>query len=773
MCAVSPAPPPPPSPTAAAAAEGGGCVGDDGVAIEGCVVGVKLGVQQGVGERGVRQLEGGWAEAAVVSPAAPVVRRLQSPVAQRACCARRPWVHCSCRSELAVEPVTPVVRRLQSPPVAPPLAARAPPLAAREPPLQHAHCPSSQHATPAVRSPPLQPTRHSPAARSPPLQPARRPLAARSPPLQPACRPLAACLPPLAAREQPSGGPLAAPCCPLAAPCSLRSAPCSPLAAPCSPLAAPCSPRAALWQPARRPLQPAHRPLQPARRPLQPARYPLQPVRRPQAARSPPLAARAPPSGSLLAAPLAARAPPSGSPLASLSAGRPRPMASLSVLMFDHEGCPIQFNTWLDDLQLYLPSDSRDSVSLFDHTSGASPAPPATADSATRSQWPTRDATTRLAVRNHLPLAKRAHFGQHKTAKALYDAVVARYSSPATTALGRLILPYFAFAGVGASVAAVVAVVGLGVAVVAAVGVVAVAMVAVGVELFRGEVLAVARGSSSSVGARPLCLSSFTCGKLHTQHRCFSRLDDAWRAEIGDEAEHPRLEELLRSGVDIFALDYDAILAAMYALFVSAEGDCYLCVLPDPGIEAAALGASESALPGTVPTEVLHTLTLDSGASRSFFRDSLHLPSFSTNLVRTAALQDAMVTTTTPGGQRVSICTYTRTGRHLATFTRRPRSSLYTLTAEPPQVAAPAQVSVSGPVVAPCLCRLLSHKTLMWHHRLGHPSLPRWHALPPPFHLQLHERFREDLLVLLLHSDRGGEFSSDLLRDFCCGEGIL
>ncbi|CAI7874938.1 unnamed protein product [Closterium sp. NIES-53] len=87
-------------------------------------------------------------------------------------------------------------------------------------------------------------------------------------------------------------------------------------------------------------------------------------------------------------------------------------------------------------------SDSRDIVSLFDHTSGASLAPLATADSATRSQWLTRDAAARLAVLNHLPLAERAHFGQHKTAKALYDAVVARYSSPATAALGRLLLPY-------------------------------------------------------------------------------------------------------------------------------------------------------------------------------------------------------------------------------------------------------------------------------------------------------------------------------------------
>ncbi|CAI7828754.1 unnamed protein product [Closterium sp. NIES-53] len=139
-----------------------------------------------------------------------------------------------------------------------------------------------------------------------------------------------------------------------------------------------------------------------------------------------------------------------------------------------------------------------------------------------------------------------------------------------------------------------------------------------------------------------------------------------------------------------------------------------------PCIEAAALGASEASLPCTVLAEVLHTFTLDSGASRCFFRDStiltpvhapvpvrladasrgpvlarsstvlpclavpssslsgLHLPSFSMNLVSTAALQDAMVTTTTPG----------------------------------------------GPVAPPCSCRLLSHQTLLWHNHLGHPSLP-------------------------------------------------
>ncbi|CAI7835153.1 unnamed protein product [Closterium sp. NIES-54] len=211
----------------------------------------------------------------------------------------------------------------------------------------------------------------------------------------------------------------------------------------------------------------------------------------------------------------------------------------------------------------------------------------------------------------------------------------------------------------------------------------------------------------------------------------------------GGQRQQQQRRSEAQSGVAIFELDFAAILTAMCGLSVSAEGDCYRCVPPDPGIEAAALGASESALLDTARAEALHTFTLDSSDSRCFFRDSttltplsapvpvkladpsggplvarssivllcpavpsgslsgLHLPSFSTKLVRTAALQDSMVTNTTPGGQRVSICTCTRTGRHLATFTRWQGSSLYTLATESPQVAASAQVSASGQGPAP------------------------------------------------------------------------
>ncbi|CAI7928061.1 unnamed protein product, partial [Closterium sp. NIES-54] len=300
-----------------------------------------------------------------------------------------------------------------------------------------------------------------------------------------------------------------------------------------------------------------------------------------------------------------------------------------------------------------------------------------------------------------------------------------------------------------------------------------------------------------------------TCGRLHTQHHCFSRLDDAWRAEFGDDAELPRWADLLKSRIATFDLDFDAILSAMYALSVSAEGDCYRCVPPYPDIAAAALGASESGtLPGTAPAQALHTLTLNSGASTCFLRDSttlaplstpipvrladpsggpvvarsstvlpcpailsgslsgLHLPSFSTNLVSTAALQDAMVTTTTPGCQRVSICTCTRTGPHLATFTRRPGSSLYTLAIESPQVAAFAQVPASSAALAFLASRGGSAPLLnpRFPRRLLPCRLSAWtkdqvvDVLIPwirKVRLQLRERFGQDLPVLRLHSDRG------------------
>ncbi|CAI7930379.1 unnamed protein product, partial [Closterium sp. NIES-54] len=271
----------------------------------------------------------------------------------------------------------------------------------------------------------------------------------------------------------------------------------------------------------------------------------------------------------------------------------------------------------------------------------------------------------------------------------------------------------------------------------------------------------------------------------------------------------------------------------------AALGSSESAVAPSAGESVADLGARESAdalgagastATGPASTEALHTFTLDSGASRCFFRDcttvtplashvpvsmadptwdpvvarastvlpcpaipsgslsGVHLPAFSTNLLSNAVLQDEWVDTFILGRQRVAICKCSQTGRHLATFTRQPGSSLYTLTtasaqvAESGHVAASSRVSASGQFATSCSCRVLSHQTLLWHHRLGHPSLLRLHSmhsrllfsslpkslpslprLPAPPCLpwiratlrQLRERFRRDLPVLRLHSDRG------------------
>ncbi|CAI6010458.1 unnamed protein product [Closterium sp. NIES-65] len=94
-------------------------------------------------------------------------------------------------------------------------------------------------------------------------------------------------------------------------------------------------------------------------------------------------------------------------------------MATPGVLTFDTEGRAVDIEVWVDDLQLFLQCDRADGLSLFDLTSGVSPAPPATADSTVLSQWATRNAAARLAVRRHLPTTERAHFSQYKSAKTL------------------------------------------------------------------------------------------------------------------------------------------------------------------------------------------------------------------------------------------------------------------------------------------------------------------------------------------------------------------
>ncbi|CAI7866807.1 unnamed protein product [Closterium sp. NIES-53] len=576
--------------------------------------------------------------------------------------------------------------------------------------------------------------------------------------------------------------------------------------------AALCSPHAALLA-AYRQLHIYSNSL-PARRlasrvPPLPARAPLCPARVPPCPALP--ACR--PAGRRPALPCQLRRPALRASLAL--AGRPAHRAVLAC-----------FDTWLDDIQLYLLSDSRDGVSLFDLTSRASLAPPATADSATRSIWLTRDAAARLAVRNHLSLAERAHFGQHKTAKALYDAVVTRDSFPATAALGRLILPYlfpelFAFATVDdlithlctsdtcyradltaefldknpppiyitlyfvvtrlpESLRAVrdhflaldptdLTVDLLEQHLLAAETSVVAVCAARGTPrtpFFEGcypSPLAPSYASAAVdiLGNEDVRAASAPSGKCRSGKGKGGKSGGGGSGGGGGGGDGGgggggggggsgggsagfggggggrggsgggggggsgsggggsgggRGGAVQRGGSDGGQRQQQQRpsktrtpqqLREWFAQR-GASGGSVRPMPPDPGIEAAALGAGESALPGTVPAEVVHTFTLDSGASRCFFCDSTTLTPLPTPVpVRLAdPLGGPVLARSSTVLPCAAVPSGSLSGLHLPSFSTN-------------------LVSPSGPVAAPCSCRFLSHQTLLWHHRLGHPSLPR------------------------------------------------
>ncbi|CAI7922167.1 unnamed protein product [Closterium sp. NIES-54] len=198
------------------------------------------------------------------------------------------------------------------------------------------------------------------------------------------------------------------------------------------------------------------------------------------------------------------------------------------------------------------------------------------------------------------------------------------------------------------------------------------------------------------------------------------------------------------------------------------------------------LPVAERASESAAFDETLHTFTLDSGASRCFFRDC-------TTLTPLAAPVPVSLADPT-GGPKVA------------------RASTVL-----PCPAIPSD-SLSGLHLPTFSTKLVSNATLqdvwtlLWHHRLGHPSLPRLRSmhsrllvsglprslpslprspappcLPcvegrqraaphsskfPPTTAPLQTLHMDDLPVLRLHSDRGGEFSFDLLAELCQDKGI-
>ncbi|CAI7908546.1 unnamed protein product, partial [Closterium sp. NIES-54] len=327
-------------------------------------------------------------------------------------------------------------------------------------------------------------------------------------------------------------------------------------------------------------------------------------------------------------------------------------MALLRVLPFNPEGRPVAFDTWHDNLQLYLLSDLKDSVSLFDQVSGAAPAPPATADVSTLSRWLSRDATARLAIRNHLPSTKCAHFG------------ASAYGTPPGTAPAEALHTFTLDSGASrcffhdsTTLTPLPAPVPVRLA-----------------DPSGGPVVA----RSSTVLPCPAVAASCSC-------RLLSHQTLLWHHFLG----HPSLPRLrgMHSRLIVSGLP-----RSLPPLPPSPAPPCLPCI---EGRQRATPHSS-SFPPTTAPLQTLHMDVW--GPDR----------------------------VSGQGCERYFLLVADDYTRYTIVFLLRSKREVFD-------------------VLIPWICTV---------------------------RLQLHERFGQDLPVLRLHSDRGGEFSSDLLRGFCRGEGI-
>ncbi|CAI7869402.1 unnamed protein product [Closterium sp. NIES-53] len=247
----------------------------------------------------------------------------------------------------------------------------------------------------------------------------------------------------------------------------------------------------------------------------------------------------------------------------------------------------------------------------------------------------------------------------------------------------------------------------------------------------------------------------------------------------------------------------------------AALGASESAAAPDASASAVALGARASPATGPSLAEALHTFTLDSGASRCFFRDC-------TTLTTLAAPVPVSLADPTGGPvvARVSDVRWLRRFRclrlvslqRLACISMHSRLLVYGLPRSLPSLphspAPPCLPCVEGrqrttphssgfpPTTTPLQtlnmdvwgpapvggtdqeCYFLpvvddyTRYTTVFPLRrkadISRVLIPWIHAT----HRQMRERFSQDLPVLRLHSDRGGEFSSNLIAEFCRDESI-
>ncbi|CAI7792828.1 unnamed protein product, partial [Closterium sp. NIES-53] len=274
-------------------------------------------------------------------------------------------------------------------------------------------------------------------------------------------------------------------------------------------------------------------------------------------------------------------------------------------------------------------------------------------------------------------------------------------------------------------------------------------------------------------------------GRTHPPGQCFAQLTDTVRLAYSVVGPAPDWFPLVQTyGSALWGMSASQLLDllgtphAMYAVVDSSAFDSVYLSVASLGacldeLPLASVGTCVDTSPGARSEDASLSFTLDSGASHCFFRDHTTLTLLPTPV--SVALADptsgpvtTRYTTTLPCP---AVPSGSLTGFHVPSFSRnlvgvRPLVSQHlgvwiepsgetavsaaaaalivavataaaatTAAAAAAVAAAAAETPAPGPgyfpqsVAASFTCRLLAHPTVLWHHRTGHPSLPRLRAM--------------------------------------------
>ncbi|CAI7782200.1 unnamed protein product, partial [Closterium sp. NIES-53] len=398
--------------------------------------------------------------------------------------------------------------------------------------------------------------------------------------------------------------------------------------------------------------------------------------------------------------------------------------------------------------------------------------------------WKSRDAAACIALSSLLPESEEAHFTQVRTASEFLTAFKACYATPTTVSLGRLFLPYHA-ACTDAQLALLPPPMAITIYFIATSLPDCLASVREALLLKHPTELSIEVLESALKDVESNLRSvAFASGAVPPPlfHGCIVPQLPTFTASLATAAADVTATAVTTSsslgvGVAGGAVRVRAE-AAEVAWRVVVEGVQSVLRLirstPAPSLLRFEVseGTCVDTILGAAPEDTSLSFTLDSGASHCFFRDhttltplpatvsvaladltsgpvtarytttlpcpavpfgflmGFHVPSFSRNLVGVRPLVSSHVGVwIEPSGETV-VCVDGDTAAAAAAVATAPRQVAPShQIAVSHQVAVSGQVPVSGPVAVSCTCWSLAHPTVLWHHRLGHPSIPRLRAM--------------------------------------------